>query len=126
MLLSTTEKLLEECDACWQRFLRMREEDTSPDFFLEVKPHADTWHAILVTWQSESEKWILLNKPKYMHNTQIDNALDAMDQFVVQSFYKATSKKRFYQSIQSVKYTLETFLRYLREDGEQYASEKND
>ncbi len=37
-----------------------------------------------------------------MHKQQIEMLVDAMDQFVVQSFYKETSKKRFIQSIQSV------------------------
>ncbi len=116
MLLNLTEELLVESKACWQRFLKMRETDTSPDFFKDVKPHADFVHAKLVAWQQEVEAFIDTNKPKYMHKTQAHNVVDAMDQFVVQSFYQKTSKKRFYQSIQSVTYTLETLQRILQKD----------
>lgn len=53
-----------------------------------------------------------------MHESQIQNVVDAMNQFVVQSFYKETSKKRFIQSVQSVHYTLSFFLRYLEGESE--------
>ena len=53
-------------------------------------------------------------QPKYVHIQQIYNVVDAMDQFVVQSFYKETSKKRFIQSVQSVQYTLSTLLTLFR------------
>ena len=116
MLQTLTDELLDECKECWQRFLKMRETDTSPDFFIDVKPHADLYHQKLITWQKEIETWIDQQKPKYMHKTQIRNAVDAMDQFVVQSFYQKTSKKRLYQSIQSVTYTLESLQRILQKD----------
>ena len=53
-------------------------------------------------------RWIKNKHPKNLYVQQIDHAADAMEQFVVQSFYKETSKKRFIQSIQSVQYTLKT------------------
>lgn len=62
--------------------------------------------------------WIKEKNPRYIHKMQIDNVEDAMNQFVVQSFYKETSKKRFLQSVQSVHYTLSFFLRYLMEDSD--------
>lgn len=116
MLQTLTDELLDESKECWQRFLKMRETDTSPDFFIDVKPHADLYHQKLITWQKEIEAWIDQEKPKYMHKTQIRNTVDAMDQFVVQSFYQKTSKKRLYQSIQSVIYTLESLQRILQKD----------
>lgn len=116
MIQILTEELLDECKACWQRFLKMRETDTSPDFFIDVKPHADLYHEKLMTWQKEIDTWIDHEKPKYMHKIQIHNTVDAMDQFLVQSFYQKTSKKRLYQSIQSVTYTLESLQRILQKD----------
>ena len=41
-----------------------------------------------------------------------------MEQFVVQSFYKGTSKKRFIQSIQSTQYTLSILKRKIDEGDE--------
>ncbi|HWI47491.1 MAG TPA: YppE family protein [Rummeliibacillus sp.] len=116
MLQILTDELLEECKECWQRFLKMRETDTSPDFFNDVKPHADLYHTKLLTWQNEVETWIDAYKPKYMHKIQVQNAVEAMDQFIVQSFHQKTSKKRLFQSIQSVTYTLETLQRILQKD----------
>lgn len=107
--------LLEECDECKPRHAWMREEDREPDFFSEVKPYADRVHAMIADWKSEAERWIEAERPKYVRMPQIDNAADMMTQFVVQSFYKGTGKKRFYQSIQSVQYTLKIVLEALEE-----------
>lgn len=114
-LIEQTSKLITECDEAINRFYKMRELDAVPDFFQEVKPHADAVQAMLKDWQQQSYDWIRENRPKYMHTQQIDNAIDAMEQFIVQSFYKETSKKRFIQSVQSVHYTMSTFLRYIKE-----------
>ena len=114
-LLQLTSTLIQACDEATNRFFKMRELDIDPDFFGEVKPYADEMHAHLHEWQQLAQAWIVENRPKYMHKPQIDNAVDAMEQFIVQSFYKATSKKRFIQSVQSVHYTLSNFYRYVQE-----------
>lgn len=105
MLQQLTKQLVKECDACIERFWHMREQDAVPDFFRDVKPHADQWHAHIAQWQQAAYAFIEQHAPKYMHKTQIDAAKEAFEQFVVQSFYKETSKKRFEQSVLSVKYT---------------------
>lgn len=119
-LIDQTKQLIEECDASVNRFFNMREMDATPLFFEEVKPYADNIHAQLSEWQQRANEWIRMNHPKYIHEVQIANVVDAMNQFVVQSFYKETSKKRITQSIQSVHYTLSNFLRFL-EEGEKDA-----
>lgn len=116
-LLTMTNKLLVACDEAAARFYDMRERDIDPNFFDEVKPYADEIRTLLETWQQLAYEWIAINQPKYMHKQQIDHARDAMEQFVVQSFYKATSKKRLIQSIESTKYTLGTLKRYVEEGG---------
>lgn len=115
-----TNYLIEQCNEAQTRFFTMRELNATADFFAEVKPYADLVHERLGLWQQLAKQWRAEFKPKYMHNQQIDQVVDAMNQFVVQSFYKETSKKRFIQSVHSVHYTLTTFLRYL-EEGEQDA-----
>lgn len=108
-----TEKLLKECENCKNRFHKMREENLSPNFFEEVKPYADSIHQLLLEWKQNVLLWIKDNQPKYVHKQQIESVVDSMNQFVVQSFYKETSKKRFLQSIYSVEYTLTLLLRYM-------------
>ena len=115
-----TAELLEACEQAIERFYDMRERNLEPDFFNEVKPYADNMHTQLQIWRELAYEWIIVNKPKYMHKQQIDHAFDAMEQFFVQSFYKATSKKRFIQSVQSTKYTLTTLMRYV-EEGQSHA-----
>ncbi|MEG0472719.1 MAG: YppE family protein, partial [Solibacillus sp.] len=95
----------------------MRRLNKEPDFYNEVKPHADALHAAINIWQQLAHSWIQKQQPKNLYTQQIDHAADAMEQFVVQSFYKGTSKKRFIQSIQSVHYTLSILMRKL-EDGD--------
>lgn len=115
-----TANLLDACEQAIDRFYTMRERNVEPDFFNEVKPYADHMRTQLQLWRQLAYEWIIVNQPKYMHKQQIDHAYDAMEQFFVQSFYKATSKKRFIQSVQSTKYTLTTLKRYV-EEGQSYA-----
>lgn len=110
--------LLQECDQSRNRFFEMREQDRSADFYKEVKPHADKWHRLIDEWQEEALEFIRLNRPKHVHNMQIDNAAEGMSQFIVQSFYKETGKKRFIQTIQAAEYTLQTLIRAVEETGE--------
>ena len=110
-----TEQLQNECQDALDRFWEMRRLDKEPDFYNEVKPHADTIHAVIKNWQQLAHLWIKENHPKNLYVQQIDHAADAMEQFVVQSFYKGTSKKRFIQSIQSVLYTLSILMKKLEE-----------
>lgn len=49
-----------------------------------------------------------------------------MEQFVVQSFYKETSKKRFLDAIHSTFYTLKNFERLLKEVVQDAIEETND
>lgn len=109
-------ELLLVCRECQERHIQMREQDRDPDFFIEVKPYADKYHAMLDEWAAESYEWIKVAKPKYVHPAQIDTLTDAMKQFIVQSFYKKTGLKRFVLSIRSAEYTLKTFLDALEEE----------
>lgn len=113
-----TMKLLNECEESLNRHAKMREEDRSPDFFGEVKPHVDEAHDAIDEWSRLSKAYISMERPKHVRVQQIDHAVDMMKQFIVQSFYKETGKKRFVQSIQAVQYTLDTLLRAIREEGE--------
>lgn len=114
-LLELTRKLMEECDASRNRFLKMRELGATPNFFEEVKPYADEIHQLLIDWKELAIQWIEEHRPKYIHVQQIQNVVESMDKFVVESFYKETSKKRFFQSVHSVSFILSTLLRDLEE-----------
>lgn len=116
-LYEMTTELLSECGKCIPRHTGMREQEREPDFFGEVKPYADRVHQLIAEWQEQSKSWIRQERPKHVHEPQIDNAADMMTQFVVQSFYPKTGKKRFYDSVQSAEYLLKTILAAIREEG---------
>ena len=126
LLKEQTITLIQECESSMNRFYQMREENRAPHFFDEVKPHADSMHVLLDKWQQSANEWIQNHRTKYMHSQQINACVDSMKQFIVQSFYKETSKKRFIQSVQSALYTLNTFLRYLQEGEQDAVKETND
>ncbi len=105
-----TEILLSVCGECRERHAQMRELDREPDFFIEVKPYADRYHTMLDEWTEEVSEFIKTAKPKYVHPIQIESLNDSMKQFIVQSFYQKTGKKRFVLSINSAEYTLKTIL----------------
>lgn len=110
-----TMDLIQECSNSIARFHAMREKNRAPLFFDEVRPYADDIAQLLNDWQINADEWIRLHSPKYVHRQQIVSVVEAMNQFVVQSFYKETSKRRFMQSVHSVLYTLNTLLRYIQE-----------
>ena len=119
-----TKMILIESQYCISRHQEMRDSDITPDFFSVVKPHADHWHAFLINWRELANIWIIENRPKHMRIQQIDAAIEAFNQYVVQSFYKETGKKRFAQSIQSTCYTLQTFIHAIEQEGEKLDQEK--
>jgi len=61
-----------------------------------------------------------------MHTQQIASVVESMEQFVVQSFYKETSKKRFLDAIHSTSYTLKIFERLVKEGEKDAIEEAND
>lgn len=121
--IADTKVLLAICNECEQRFYRMRETDHEPDFFGEVKPYADESHQAIAAWADEMKEWIREKKPIYVHEVQIDSLKDSMTQFVVQSFYKATGKKRFILSIRAARYTLQTVLDAMKDEERDHADE---
>ncbi|WP_019413374.1 DUF1798 family protein [Paenisporosarcina sp. TG20] len=120
-----TKLVLKESQNCLTRHQEMRDTDSTPDFFSQVKPHADYWHTFLIEWREQAYLWLDDKRPKHMRIQQIDAAIEAFNQYVVQSFYKETGKKRFAQSIQSTCYTLQNFLNVQEQEGEELDQETN-
>ena len=116
-LIEKTELLLSVCEECLERLSTMRELDREPDFFAEVKPYADKNHRLLDEWTEEIRTLIRETKPKYVHLHQIESLNESMKQFIVQSFYQKTGKKRFVLSINSATYTFRTVLDELQSIG---------
>lgn len=113
--INETKQLINKCDVAQARFFKAREQNIIYDFFKAVKPYADETRDELAVWREQMAQFIEQQRPKNLYMQQIDHAIEAIEQFVVQSFYQQTSKKRFLQSIQSVKYTLTVALQKMQE-----------
>lgn len=110
-----TIQLQSECEQCLARYNDMRALNKSADFFTEVKPHVDFYTPILTDWQQQALAWQQKTKPKNFHPQQITVVGDAFTQILVQSFHKETSKKRFNDTVQLVRFTLQSLMRNLTE-----------
>lgn len=105
--------LLDVCEGCLTRFFAMREQDATPDFFADVKPFADEWQPRVNDWAQAATAWLAANPQKYMHAVQIESAKEGLNQVLVQSFYKETSKKRFTDMVFAARYTLNSLQKLL-------------
>jgi hypothetical protein len=63
-LIEQTKLVLEESNKCLSRHQEMRDTDSTPDFFSQVKPHADHWHAFLIEWREQSRIWLDDKRPR--------------------------------------------------------------
>lgn len=108
-----TTALIDLCETCLTRFTTMCEMDQSPDFFEDVKPYADYWQPKVDAWADEAVAWLTAHPQKYVHAVQIASAREQLNQVIVQSFYKETSKKRFTDTVIAARYTLNNFRKHL-------------
>ncbi|CEA00166.1 hypothetical protein BN1050_00493 [Metalysinibacillus saudimassiliensis] len=112
-LYQQTTALLEVCEGCLTRFFAMREQAAVPDFFTDVKPFADNWQPQVNDWAQAATAWLADHPQKYMHAVQIESAKEGLNQVIVQSFYKETSKKRFTDTVFAARYTLNSLQKLL-------------
>ncbi|OQP05888.1 hypothetical protein B1690_10445 [Geobacillus sp. 46C-IIa] len=85
---------------------RARARNQEPDFFAEVKPFAEEVQAAAERWKAAAFRWIRQAQPKYVHERQIEAAVDQMAKLSVEAFYPSVPERRIKQYSQSVAYTL--------------------
>jgi hypothetical protein len=107
-------KLVQEADEVYETVRTTKKEG---DFYTEVKPFADKMKTISDEWELEAMKWLMSQKPKYIHKQQITVTLENLQIIAVQAFFPKTSYSRFKQTIHSVVYILNEVKRYV-DDGE--------
>ncbi|MGG7617979.1 YppE family protein [Robertmurraya sp. GLU-23] len=87
-------------------FLSVKMSGEKGDFFTQVKPFADEVKEVVDHWRKESVAWIGENRPKNLHIAQIESAAEQMEMISVQAFFPETSRTRFINYLQSVRYVL--------------------
>ncbi|WP_066047661.1 YppE family protein [Robertmurraya korlensis] len=110
ILVNLNESLYEYTRQIEDKFLSVKMSGEKGDFFTQVKPFADEVKEAVDLWKKEASIWIVKNRPKNLHESQIDSAAEQMEMISVQAFYPETSRTRFINYLQSVRFVL-TLLR---------------
>jgi hypothetical protein len=106
-LIEYTNQLFTYTEVSYQRFFELLEDDLIDyDFFEDVKPFADMVKVIADEWKKSALIWIKEEKPKYLHDLQIETTYDHILAFSVSGFYRDTKQKRFKDTYQSILYVL--------------------
>lgn len=112
-LYSLTLELLDYTDRFSEKFESTKISQMKGDFFTEVKPFADKVRGLNEEWRELAVTWISENRPKHLHEKQIDSSSEQIDLLSVQAFYPDTSRTRFINYLQSVRYILNTLIQRL-------------
>jgi hypothetical protein len=107
-LVTFSQQILNSLEECRNRFeqLNGKPEKTEDYFYMKVKPTFESIMENLQKWKPLAEDWVRRNRPKYIHQSQIDSAIENMEQVVLQSFYKDVNNQRFHNLHHSVEYIL--------------------
>ncbi|WP_273126014.1 DUF1798 family protein [Bacillus weihaiensis] len=111
-LITSSKELLTLLEECMERFNKheVKPEKTEEYFFNQVKPSFERATTSIQIWKPLANDWIIKNKPKYIHVTQLDSTIEHIEQVVLQSFYRDINRQRFYNLHHSVEYVVESIL----------------
>ncbi len=87
-------------------FLSVKSSGEKGDFFSQVKPFAEEVKEVVDHWKEEAASWIERNRPKNLHVSQIESAAEQLEMISVQAFFPETSRTRFINYLQSVRYVI--------------------
>jgi len=118
-LIKSSQHLLELLQESKQRFESFQEkpEKTEAYFYDQVKPNFEMMKDKSNVWEQLALEWIKEKKPKYIHPSQIESAMENVEQVVLQSFYKDINKQRFNNLHHSVEYLLNNIMDEIEEKG---------
>lgn len=109
-----TESVIEYIDQIDEFFKEVKQSGEKKDFFEVVKPFADEVKVINDQWKLAAMEWIEETRPKNINMKQIESANEQIEMLSVQAFYPDTSKTRFINYIQSVRFILNSILDELK------------
>lgn len=109
-LVLLTKQLLGYMDQIANTYENVKESKMKGDFFTEVKPFADSVKLVNDEWQLLARNWIKENQPKHLHESQIQSSYEQIEMLSVQAFYPDTSRTRFINTLQSVRFILNSLI----------------
>lgn len=108
-LIKDTNELKKACDQSIERLEYIRTlEEYEVDFFNEVKPFVDRVMEIADRWMELANSWIQNERPKNLHQNQIDATHENIQMVSIQGFYKDTKYKRYKAMYESIQYVLKS------------------
>lgn len=105
-LLTLNNSLMNYLDKISVKFDEVKESKEKGNFYLEVKPFADEVKEVNDKWKMVAIEWIKNRNPKNLHEKQIESAYEQIELLSVQAFYPDTSKTRFINYFQTVRFIL--------------------
>ncbi|EIJ78640.1 hypothetical protein PB1_13819 [Bacillus methanolicus PB1] len=108
-----TKAVLEAVEKAYARFEEIKESKTDADFYQEVKPFADETAKLNNQWKKAAIDWITKETPRNFHIKQIEICSENIEMISIQAFYSTTSRKRFIDHFQSVRFLLTGILMQL-------------
>lgn len=109
-IIELSKKLIDYTESALSRYEYSKKEGIRGDFHTEVKPFADEVKGTAIIWKEAAVNWVIQNKPKNLHSSQIETAADYLEVISVQAFFPETSRKRFLDQIQSVEFILNSMI----------------
>lgn len=113
-----TEKLLRYNSLFLKNYERARESGEKQDFHQTIKPFVNEVEAVNNEWKSLMKKWLSKNKPKHIHEKQVETASDHIEKLAIQCFFPESSKSRFLNSQRTVEFFLKEVIIYMKKDAE--------
>lgn len=109
-LLQLTKELVTYLDQIEAKFQSVKESGEKSDFFAVVKPFADEVKEVNDRWRDSAIDWIDVERPKNIFEKQIQSTYEQIEMLSVQAFFPDTSRTRFVNYLQSVRFILNTVM----------------
>nr|WP_241680108.1 DUF1798 family protein [Metabacillus mangrovi] len=113
--LQLSHKLLELNQEAALRFEKSREEEVTYDFYRDIKPVFEQGSALAHEWKERLTEMFKEGRPKYIHASQLESAVDNLEQQLLQSFDAKAKALRFRNTKESVDYTVQSVIEWLEE-----------
>ncbi|UCZ54824.1 YppE family protein [Bacillus shivajii] len=114
-LVKLSNQLLTKNQEALKHFETYRLNNEQADFMSLIKPFADDVHQKADEWMPLAVQFIRDEKPKYLHENQINDAHENIHIEAVTCFQADTKKKRFLERNKSIYYTIDSLLKSINE-----------
>ena len=109
-VITLTKELLYFTDVILQQFEETKREGKERDFYREVMPFAKKVQFTLDQWFDLVQAWLKEHEHKYLNSNQVLNAKEQLEKVAIQAFFPNTSKKKFLDSIQAIKFIFSSIM----------------